>query len=68
MARSKLRDPNTIANETFTGNIISEGIVSKDMSNAIPPKFGKAVNASDKAQRGSEPLGPSNPKAKVYET
>ena len=67
-ARSKLRDPNTIANETFTGNIISEGIVSKDMSNAIPPKFGKAVNASDKAQRGSEPLGPSNPKAKVYET
>ena len=67
-ARSKLRDPNTIANETFTGNIISEGIVSKDMSNAIPPKFGKAVNASDKAQRGSEPLGSSNPKAKVYET
>ena len=38
------------------------------MSNAIPPKFGKAVNSSDKAQRGSEPLGPSTPKAKVYET
>ena len=38
------------------------------MSNAIPPKFGKVVNANDIAQRGSEPLGPSNPKAKVYET
>ena len=67
-ARSKLRDPNTIANETFTGEIISEGIVSKDMSNAIPPKFGKVVSAQDKSQRGSEPMGPSNAKSKVYET
>ena len=68
MARSKLRDPNNIANETFIGEIISDGTVSKDFANTIPPKFGKVVNASDKAQRGVEAIGPSNPKGKVFET
>ena len=67
MARSKLRDPNNIANETFVGEIISDGTVSKDFANTIPPKFGKVVNASDKAQRGTEAIGPSNPKGKVFQ-
>ena len=67
-ARSKLRDPNTIANETFVGEIIADGTISKDFANVIPPTFGRVVNASDKAQRGIEPLGPSNPKSKVYQT
>lgn len=66
--RSKLRDPNTIANETFVGEVISEGLVSKDFANTIPPTFGKSVSIKDKTQRGSEPMGPSNPKAKVYQT
>jgi len=66
--RSKLRDPNTIANETFVGEAISEGLVSKDFANTIPPTFGKSVSIKDKTQRGSEPMGPSNPKAKVYQT
>ena len=65
--RSKLRDPNTISNETFVGEIVSEGLVSKDFANAIPPKFGKAVSVDDKSQRGVEPLGPSNPKSKVFQ-
>ena len=67
-ARSKLRDPNTIANETFVGELISDGTVSKDFANTIPPKFGKVVNANDKAQRGTEAIGPSNPKGKVFQT
>ena len=67
MARSKLRDPNNIANETFVGEIISDGTVSKDFANTIPPKFGKVVNANDKAQRGAEAIGPSNPKGKVFQ-
>jgi len=66
--RSKLRDPNTIANEAFVGEAISEGLVSKNFANTIPPQFGKSVNIKDKSQRGSEPMGPSNPKSKVYQT
>lgn len=66
-ARSKLRDPNTLSNETFVGEIISEGLVSKDFANAIPPQFGKSVSVDDKSQRGEEALGPSNPKAKVFQ-
>ena len=65
--RSKLRDPNTLSNETFVGEIVSEGLVSKDFANAIPPKFGKSVSVDDKSQRGEEALGPSNPKAKVFQ-
>ena len=60
-------DPNNIANETFVGEIISDGTVSKDFANTIPPKFGKVVNANDKAQRGTEAIGPSNPKGKVFQ-
>jgi hypothetical protein len=66
--RSKLRDPNTIANETFVGEAISEGLVSKNFANTLPPQFGKSVSIKDKSQRGSEPMGPSNPKSKVYQT
>ena len=66
--RSKLRDPKTLANETFVGEVISEGLVSKDFANTIPPKFGKSVSIKDKSQRGNEPMGPSNPKSKVYNT
>ena len=65
--RSKLRDPNTLSNETFVGEIVSEGLVSKDFANAIPPQFGKSVSEDDKSQRGEEALGPSNPKAKVFQ-
>ncbi len=65
--RSKLRDPNTLSNETFVGEIVSEGLVSKDFANAIPPQFGKSVSVDDKSQRGEEALGPSNPKAKVFQ-
>tara|TARA_B100000674_G_scaffold352834_1_gene295942 strand:- start:402 stop:1757 length:1356 start_codon:yes stop_codon:yes gene_type:complete len=68
MARSKLRDPNNISNETFVGEIIADGTISKDFPNTIPPKFGKVVNANDKAQRGTEAIGPSNPKGKVFQT
>jgi len=67
-ARSKLRDPNTISNETFMGEILSDGTVSKDTTNAIPPNFGRIVNANDKSQRGTEPIGPSNPKSKVFQS
>ena len=67
-ARSKLRDPNNISNETFMGEILSDGTISKNGINAIPPKFSRVVNVNDKIQRGTEPIGPSNPKAKVYET
>ncbi len=66
--RSKLRDPKTLSNETFVGEVISEGLVSKDFANTIPPKFGKSVSIKDKSQRGNEPMGPSNPKSKVYNT
>ena len=67
-ARSKLRDPNNISNETFMGEILSDGTVSKDTSNTIPPKFGRVVNVNDKSQRGTEPIGPSNPKAKAFQS
>ena len=67
-ARSKLRDPNNISNETFMGEILSDGTVSKNATNAIPPKFGKAVSANNTSQRGTEAIGPSNPKAKVYQS
>ena len=67
-ARSKLRDPNNITNEIFMGEILSDGTVSKDTTNVIPPKFGRVVNANDKSQRGTEPIGPSNPKAKVFQS
>jgi hypothetical protein len=67
-ARSKLRDPNNISNETFMGEILSDGTVSKDATNAIPPKFGRAISANNTSQRGTEAIGPSNPKAKVYQS
>ena len=67
-ARSKLRDPNNISNETFMGEILSDGTISKDAVNAIPLKFGRVINANDKLQRGTEPIGPSNPKAKVFQS
>ena len=35
---------------------------------SMPPKFGRVVNANDKSQRGTEPIGPSNPKAKVFQS
>ena len=67
-ARSKLRDPNNISNETFMGEILSDGTVSKDATNAIPPKIGRAISANNTAQRGIEAIGPSNPKAKVFQS
>lgn len=67
-ARSKLRDGKTLSNEIFVGEVISEGLVSKNFANTIPPQFGKSVSIKDKSQRGSEPMGPSNPKSKVYQT
>ena len=67
-ARSKLRDPNNISNETFMGEILSDGTVSKDATNAIPPKFGRTISANNTSQRGTEAIGPSNPKAKVFQS
>ena len=67
-ARSKLRDPNNISNQTLMGEILSDGTISKNGINAIPPKFSRVVNVNDKIQRGTEPIGPSNPKAKVFQS
>lgn len=55
--RSKLRDPNTLRNETFINAQILEGKLSSDYINPVPPYgYGRVVNKGTTPIRGSKTL------------
>ena len=56
-ARSKLRDPNNLKNKTFTGAIVSEGLISKNFAVPTPAKFGRIVGPEKNAMIGTESIG-----------
>jgi len=58
--RSKLRDPNTLANKKFVGAQIAEGKLSPSYINAVPPAIGRRISNDPTPRRGNTPLGNSS--------
>ena len=65
-ARSKLRDPNNLKNQTFTGALVAENIISKNFAVPTPIKFGRIVGPEKNAMRGAEDIGTQDGKSKVF--
>ena len=63
--RSKLRDPNTLRNETFINAQILEGKLSSDYINPVPPYgYGRVVNKDTTPLRGSTAMSSGSDKTK----
>ena len=58
--RSKLRDPQTLANKKFVGAQIAEGKLSATYINAFPPATGRKIGAEPAPRRGRIPIGGSS--------
>ena len=58
--RSKLRDPQTLANKKFVGAQIAEGKLSASYINAFPPATGRKIGSDPAPRRGSIPIGGSS--------
>lgn len=59
-ARSKLRNANTLADKTFVGALLSEGVISPDYVNPIPPAIGRRVAVTATPKRGNVSIGNSS--------
>jgi hypothetical protein len=65
-ARSKLRDPNNLKNKTFTGELVSSGIISQNFSIPTPVKFGRIVGPEKNATRGTRDIGTQDGRSKLF--
>ena len=65
-ARSKLRDPNNLKNQTFTGALVAANIISKNFAVPTPVKFGRIVGPEKNIMRGVEDIGTQDGKAKTF--
>ncbi len=65
-ARSKLRDPNNLKNQTFTGALVSANIISKNFAVPTPIKFGRIVGPEKNTMRGSEDIGTQDGRVKAF--
>ena len=65
-ARSKLRDPNNLKNQTFTGALVAANIISKNFAVPTPIKFGRIVGPEKNIMRGAEDIGTQDGKSKTF--
>ena len=65
-ARSKLRDPNNLKNQKFTGALVSANIISKNFAVPTPVKFGRIVGPEKNIMRGAEDIGTQDGKSKTF--
>jgi|TARA_B100000287_G_scaffold142704_1_gene134519 hypothetical protein len=65
-ARSKLRDPNNLKNQKFTGSLVAANIISKNFAVPTPIKFGRIVGPEKNIMRGVEDIGTQDGKAKTF--
>ncbi len=65
-ARSKLRDPNNINNETFVGAILSEGIISAEFASIAPKEIGRTITAEKTIQRGDASIGTQDGTSELF--
>ena len=55
--RSKLRDKNNAANKDFIANAVSQGKISADIANPVPPAIGRVVAAGPSPKVATTPVG-----------
>ena len=67
-ARSKLRDPNNINNETFVGACITDGIISADFASMVPKLTNRTSSNEKVSSIGSKVIGKSRNTAKRFTT
>tara|TARA_B100000282_G_scaffold8193_1_gene5781 strand:- start:3229 stop:5229 length:2001 start_codon:yes stop_codon:yes gene_type:complete len=67
-ARSKLRDPNNINNETFVGACITDGIISADFASMVPKLTNRTSSNEKISSLGSRIIGKSRNTAKRFTT
>ena len=65
-ARSRLRDPNNLNNETFLGTLMSDGTIAKTYANSTPPNYGRIVSVDDIAVRGAENIGKRSAQNRLF--
>ena len=58
-ARSKLRDPNNLNNETFISALLKDGTISPFGMRLSPLSTGRIVSEKKSPRRGSDPIGKS---------
>ncbi len=66
LARSKLRDPANLKNQTFTGALVTEGIISANFAVPVLPKFGRIVGPEKTPRRGTESIGSQDGRTKLF--
>jgi len=65
-ARSRLRDPNNLNNETFLGTLMSDGTIAKTYANSTPPNYGRIVSVDEIAVRGAENIGKRSAQNRLF--
>lgn len=58
-SRALLKDPDNMANQTFTGALVSTEKVSDKFNNPTPPVIGRVINPANVNFRGNKPIGQS---------
>tara|TARA_A100001035_G_scaffold234251_1_gene197291 strand:+ start:7107 stop:8519 length:1413 start_codon:yes stop_codon:yes gene_type:complete len=66
LARSKLRDPNNLKNQAFTGALVTEGIISSNFAVPVVPKFGRVVGPEKTPRRGTESIGSQDGRVQMF--
>ena len=66
LARSKLRDPANLKNQTFTGALVTEGIISANFAVPVLPKFGRIVGPEKTPRRGTESIGSQDARTTIF--
>jgi len=64
-ARSKLRDPNNLNNETFISALLKDGTISPFGMRLSPLSTGRIVSEKKSPRRGSDPIGKSTNPSRV---
>jgi len=64
-ARSKLRDPNNLNNETFISALLKDGTISAFGMRLSPLSTGRIVGEKKSPRRGSDPIGKSTNPSRV---
>lgn len=59
--RSKLRDPKTLANDTFVTAMVSQGVLNSNYVLAVPPEVGRIVGPEPGIGRNSRTIGNRSP-------
>ncbi|MBL19129.1 MAG: hypothetical protein CMC82_04800 [Flavobacteriaceae bacterium] len=65
-ARSKLRDPNNLNNETFISALLADGTISSYGTRLTPLSTGRIVSGDKSPRRGVDPIGRSLSSGNLY--